>query len=238
MNKAGSQVYPAAHSMDTTWFAVDAAGQLAMFDSYETGGVPEHYLQQVGGETGMWDFYPRLEKDEQGVVHYHRDPRYVFDLPDGQKCFDYEGDLLELKTEQDLLDLAEFLPFDEEGVLVRFAVDQSLCVFTNLRDYIDPRVVIRQRTIYADLLGHVFGLFRYEIYQDYSAAWPYSLVTSPQSPVQFGAINAQCRALFAVVEFSTLQFQFTPKIQPFEFWPSAAWQRAWADGNGIFHLVK
>jgi hypothetical protein len=32
--------YPASHSMDTVWFAVDAIGQVAYFDSGENGPVP------------------------------------------------------------------------------------------------------------------------------------------------------------------------------------------------------
>lgn len=33
--------YPAAHSMDATWFAVDAAGHVGVFDTGENGHVPE-----------------------------------------------------------------------------------------------------------------------------------------------------------------------------------------------------
>lgn len=33
--------FPAAHSMDTTWFAVDEAGHLGMFGSGENGHVPD-----------------------------------------------------------------------------------------------------------------------------------------------------------------------------------------------------
>lgn len=33
--------FPAAHSMDTEWFAVDDAGHVAVFDSYEGGAVPD-----------------------------------------------------------------------------------------------------------------------------------------------------------------------------------------------------
>src|SRR5262245_21307342 len=33
--------YPAAHSMDTCWFAVDAVGQVAVFETGEPGHVPE-----------------------------------------------------------------------------------------------------------------------------------------------------------------------------------------------------
>src|SRR5262245_39985440 len=36
-----SQDYPAAHSMDTCWFAVDKDGHVAVFDTGEAGAVPQ-----------------------------------------------------------------------------------------------------------------------------------------------------------------------------------------------------
>jgi hypothetical protein len=42
--------YPAAHSMDTSWFAVDAAGHVAVFDSGEDGAVPLAALS-LGGAS-------------------------------------------------------------------------------------------------------------------------------------------------------------------------------------------
>jgi hypothetical protein len=33
--------FPAAHSMDTTWFAIDADGYVGVFDSGEGGAVPD-----------------------------------------------------------------------------------------------------------------------------------------------------------------------------------------------------
>lgn len=48
--------YPAAHSMDTVWYAVDAAGHVAAFQTGENGSVPD-------GEGGPWrlllDLYAR-----------------------------------------------------------------------------------------------------------------------------------------------------------------------------------
>lgn len=41
--------YPAAHSMDTTWFAVDADGAVAMFDTGENGHCPEIGRNDVSG---------------------------------------------------------------------------------------------------------------------------------------------------------------------------------------------
>jgi hypothetical protein len=42
--------YPAAHSMDTMWFAVDADGNVAAFETGESGAVPkEAYLGEEWG---------------------------------------------------------------------------------------------------------------------------------------------------------------------------------------------
>jgi hypothetical protein len=45
--------YPAAHSMDTTWFAVDQAGHIGRFDSGEDGHVPQEAF-----DTGQVGFDP------------------------------------------------------------------------------------------------------------------------------------------------------------------------------------
>jgi len=44
--------YPAAHSMDTWWFAVDAEGYVAVFDSGECGAVPVAYFEAVSNSPG------------------------------------------------------------------------------------------------------------------------------------------------------------------------------------------
>ena len=44
--------FPAAHSMDTWWFAVDAEGHVAVFDSGESGAVPIAYFEAESNSTG------------------------------------------------------------------------------------------------------------------------------------------------------------------------------------------
>jgi hypothetical protein len=52
--------FPAAHSMDTYWFAVDQQGQVAVFDTGENGHAPEQVRQ---GDIDAWydlcDFFGR-----------------------------------------------------------------------------------------------------------------------------------------------------------------------------------
>lgn len=44
--------YPAAHSMDSCWFAVDLDGNVAMFDTGEGGALPVFASFPLGGEAG------------------------------------------------------------------------------------------------------------------------------------------------------------------------------------------
>ena len=54
--------FPAAHSMDSTWFAVDENGEVAFFDTGEGGTMPEGDFP-MGGEAGSYGKYA-LEEDE------------------------------------------------------------------------------------------------------------------------------------------------------------------------------
>jgi hypothetical protein len=67
--------FPAAHSMDTTWFGVDRAGQVAMFETGEDGHAPDlaqeegfledlWYLLQGGADADADDFIEALEADD------------------------------------------------------------------------------------------------------------------------------------------------------------------------------
>ena len=46
--------FPAAHSMDSVWFAVDAEGRVVIFSTGEVGAMLE---DAVGGEDGNSDLY-------------------------------------------------------------------------------------------------------------------------------------------------------------------------------------
>src|SRR5687768_12014245 len=51
--------FPAAHSMDTYWFAVDAQGHVATFDTGEDGAFPI-----IAGETREgWEIFDLLQQE-------------------------------------------------------------------------------------------------------------------------------------------------------------------------------
>jgi hypothetical protein len=74
MNKLPEIVdYPAAHSMDTMWFAVDRDGNVAAFDSAEGGAVPNEALSEH--EMDVLEVVAELG-NESDVIHAHEDHRY------------------------------------------------------------------------------------------------------------------------------------------------------------------
>lgn len=71
--------FPAAHSMDMTWFAIDRDGRVASFSSGESGAVPVAALQAWrGGERRDAEWQQLREVDE---LLYHYDHPLRFDLP-------------------------------------------------------------------------------------------------------------------------------------------------------------
>jgi hypothetical protein len=63
--------YPAAHSMDTRWFAIDAEGNITIFDSDENGAVPESDIKtrQVIEFEGEFDsFWYAFVKDREDIT--------------------------------------------------------------------------------------------------------------------------------------------------------------------------
>lgn len=64
--------FPAGHSMDSTWFAVDEAGEVAFFDTGEGGAIPKQGFP-VGGEAGVegglesWELsFQLLQREAKG----------------------------------------------------------------------------------------------------------------------------------------------------------------------------
>jgi len=82
--------FPAAHSMDTNWFAVDADGYIGYFDSSEGGAVPNTW-KKAFQET-------KIEYSEDFLIAWKRS---------------ISSNVIEIKTSKDLtiglLDLSEVL---------------------------------------------------------------------------------------------------------------------------------
>src|SRR4051794_3889505 len=56
--------YPAAHSMDATWFAIDKDGYVARFETGEAGAMPDNALSDQGGVDVMGQLGALLPRTE------------------------------------------------------------------------------------------------------------------------------------------------------------------------------
>ncbi|HVE41112.1 MAG TPA: hypothetical protein VNM14_14555 [Planctomycetota bacterium] len=150
--------FPAAHSMDTDWFAVDKCGHVALFRSGESGAVPVEARILIG--------------------------------PDG-------GD--------EKLGNALFGPLTEE-----MEEDDDL--------------------VYPDTAAH--GVFEYEHETENWISGPYARHEPPEKPVRLGDLPPQVKEKLKRLEFRSLCFQETSKIQPVEHAACASWEGAWLSLDG------
>ena len=65
--------FPAAHSMDTTWYAVDEEGHVAMFESGEDGAVPNGIVDA----TVIWDLWDIRQPPAPGNENRYEDPEVL-----------------------------------------------------------------------------------------------------------------------------------------------------------------
>lgn len=60
--------YPAAHSMDSFWFGLDKDGNIAVFDTGESGAIPTN---AHSNPDGFYHLLDSLKKDLGGIRHFY-----------------------------------------------------------------------------------------------------------------------------------------------------------------------
>jgi hypothetical protein len=136
--------FPAAHSMDTTWFAIDADGCVGIFSSDEGGAVPgDEYSEQMIKE---------IEADLESIEMYPED---------GSQLIEGRSELIEVlvETHGGILDENSI---DVESILASMSMEILLAeihqcehsdLISNSRKSRKPRHDKINRSI------HLFGLF-------------------------------------------------------------------------------
>lgn len=231
--------YPAAHSMDTDWFAVDEDGHVALFDSGEPGAVPKSIASPDHGYDALKliceEAFPFLlrEKIVRLGVHPGSESggwgcRYVVasrkDALDGVK-FD-DGRPLALPPV--LIDGVEVFPFavgwwkkDEYEKWHR----RGLCLAC-----FGDRV--------ADI--HAFGIFGFECdYDDVVSDTPiYKRTAIPQRTLRLSDLPPAVREKLVALKLPGAHFSQQAELQPIEHVESNTWGAATYLGtDGQVHPV-
>ena len=231
--------FPAAHSMDTTWFAVDRDGHVACFNSGEAGAVP---LTAFAGDEA-YEMCERLAQLlPRGPVAYDLTGRQV-PGPEGAEVWHQaqEGGrgypvLLFLKT----LDAVREALASGQAVQVPGG-DRLAVTFQRLPPEVSRRIheagaCLACYTLYGgseeafDPASH--GLFEYEHLTDNWISGPYGCHARPVKPLHVDQLPPDVRDLVKQMRFDNLSFAQTTHLQPLEHTDCASWEAAWMDVTG------
>ncbi|BDG05424.1 hypothetical protein [Anaeromyxobacter oryzae] len=219
--------FPAAHSMDTAWFAVDRDGHVALFQTGESGAVPtDAYL----GEDG---FAPLEALPVRGEA------LRVAPLP-GWKHETQHG------VSASLLQAAIFHLRDEGPVAAELAAGSAARVpaaGTVAVRVAAPDAALIERLHASgaclacayhfeeadELTGAPRGLYDYEHVTENWIAGPYRLSAKPSSPARLEDLPRDVRK--HVVRFEG-RFDEAPLVNPPAIWPCESWEAIWIDLDG------
>jgi hypothetical protein len=223
--------YPAAHSMDACWFAVDKDGHVAYFDTGESGAMPE---AGVTGEEGfeLRDRLVRLLSPGEAL----HDPRGrslpgepAGPLPDGIPALVFLTSLAPAQTDIEA----------GRATVVRategYAVAYRQLTAAQSRRLRDSGAVIGW-TYHHD--GPDQGLARYGIYEyehlcENWIAGPYGRDRVPARRLHVDQLPAEIRRELKAAQLSGLSFADTVHLQPVEHWPCGSWEPAWLGTDGV-----
>ena len=245
--------YPAAHSMDTEWFAVDANGHIALFDSGEGGAVPKSTDSIFRSATG--DGFDILlgeiakECEHRTIEVNTSGEQLIAELtPARLKEFSRSGN--ELMLYDMLLMLESDRVIQQLGIeqiagsyIIRFAGEQPIvyvnrCLRTKLSELIQSERVIAGKSLYGDYdrpIVALFGCFEYR--HDSHALIPYDRSRVPQFPFRLEDLPDRLQELITLNWFDRVKFAESELVQPIEHTPCDAWgdTRYWIDTQGCEH---
>jgi hypothetical protein len=237
--------FPAAHSMDTTWFAVDRDGHVACLWSWESGAVPEAACQEPGEGARLLEEFRAASELRTEVVHA-LDGMLIPGLePNGQHFWvpgraasdarDILMFLADLDPVQEELaaDLAVALP--SRGVAaVRFKV---LTAATSARLHESGACLscfTSKRVMNDDWSPAPLGFYSYS-HSSLTENWlsgPYGLLLRPRDPVRVEQLPAALREAAEQVRLDGIRFDETPRLQPIDFARCQSWEYAYLDADG------
>jgi hypothetical protein len=234
--------FPAAHSMDTAWFAVDRDGHVAYFGTGEAGAAPF--------DAGLED--PDGVLRELGQTLPRTDTLYNFAgaIPPGPLGARGEHWSVAVgHSRETLFFLASLDPVREEvagGQAVQVPVTGGIVavVITN------PTRPLVQRLHDAGACLSCFphygrdpeddspwpaehGLFHYSHLCENWISGPYGLKEVPARPVHIDQLPPRLREAVGQFRFRSLCFAQAPHIQPIEHDVCVSWEPAYLTGDGL-----
>jgi hypothetical protein len=230
---------PAAHSMDTEWFAIDDRGHVGVFDSQEMGQVPEAHFTTWDQHSAWSDLLEemlrlaapgelRFVTDEVFVVPKlpYQEAVLVNDRVDLIDVFNLESPmLLELEAARDQRVLDERLGptymLGCEQPLAYVSRCEGLTVFEVWQELGIVRALLRP-----PMDPSRFGVFSYvNRDRDYYGGGPYERVASPMAaPLRVEALATGLRRRLGEVHLADVDFARDADVRPNASLPTRRWE--------------
>jgi hypothetical protein len=236
--------FPAAHSMDTTWFAVDRDGHVACLMSWESGAVPEAACLEEGKGTRLLEEF-RAASGLRTEVVYGLDGMLIPGLEPGglhlwapESAASNPSDVLMFLASLDSVreelasGLAVALP-SRGAAAVRFKV---LTGATSARLHESGACLscfTSSLEMKEDWSPAVLGFYSYS--HGRTENWlsgPYGLLQMPRDPVRVEQLPAALREAAERVRLDGIRFEETPRLQPVDFARCRSSESAYLDADG------
>lgn len=229
--------FPAAHSMDAAWYAVDKCGHVARFDTGEAGAVPEFAGDpEEDPYEELRDAVPAVEPvyEREGRIEPGREASGSHHYFEGRG--DPGGTLMFVRS------IDAVAPEIKRGEAVQVKAKGFAVVFKNLTKAVAKR--IHEAKACLGCFYHFdsedeggadparLGLFSYSHLCENWIAGPYGRHSSPSRPLQVGQLPPAVREFVNRVRFDTLCFAEAVRLQPASLGPVVAWDCAWLDLDG------
>lgn len=231
--------YPASHSMDSSWFAVDRDGHVAIFDSGEAGAV----LVEAHGDQAPPSFLVQslVGAVPESEVAYDLEARMVPGPRRGPLWHPAEGGL-DFPTLVFLKSLDPIRQEIERGAAVPLAATGAEAVlFPRLTKALAER--LHQQGHCQGCFFHTvaeeevdparLGLFVYGHLCENWISGPYGRERRPLRPIHLDQLPRPFRDLVSQAQFTSFCFAETLWIQPAEHGPCVSWEPAYLDVDGI-----
>jgi hypothetical protein len=227
--------FPAAHSMDTHWFAVDRDGHVGIFDSGEAGAVPVDAAQEQDHSGFLMSLIEVLSK----IVPLFDPKDWIGQDDTGRGRHREEGGWEDYFV---LMFLDSLDPVREElgGGLVVDAppVFGVAVLFEEISPDLSRRIHESGacRACFSLYLEEGWptrlGLFSYSHDCENWISGPYSRTSRPARPIRLDQLPPNLRATFEQLRFPSLRFAETPTIQPVDHAPCESWGNAYLGVDG------
>jgi hypothetical protein len=251
-------LFPAAHSMDTTWFAIDADGCVGIFSSGEGGAVPEDLTEVHGNEIEVeGDLLEILAKDNALLID-----RDTIDIDFILHNLSLDNLLAEIQATEEInkgrsdnemfsiyglflvVSTAKVVSeIRQQGMCIeldraddRTIIYTEVCESAWLKKAIESGFVLAgSKEIELEYNLNLLGWHSYTCNQQYPDV--YESNKYPKQPILFNDLPPEISKHIKLTKFPNLRFAETKSIQPIEHMLCRTWGgvREWQGTDGEWH---